>query len=290
MINNYIKSPMNYIGGKYKILNQILPLFPKDIECFIDLFSGGCNVGVNVSAKKIICNDIIHYIIELYEYFKNNALDVTLQEIENVIDKYSLSMTNDIGYKTLRDSYNENKSPLLLFVLICYSFNHQIRYNNSHKFSTPFGRNRSCYNENIKTNLKRFIDTIKAKDITFTSCNFKNMDFSQLTHKDFVYCDPPYLITVGSYNDGKRGFEGWGYNEEIYLLNLLDSLHKQNIRFALSNVLKHKGKENKILLEWLSDNSITYNIHHLSTTYANSSNHCANINNRTSDEVLITNY
>ena len=27
-----IKSPLNYIGGKAKILDQILPLFPKEIN------------------------------------------------------------------------------------------------------------------------------------------------------------------------------------------------------------------------------------------------------------------
>jgi len=42
--NKIIKSPLNYIGGKYKILNQILPLFPENINCFVDLFAGGCNV------------------------------------------------------------------------------------------------------------------------------------------------------------------------------------------------------------------------------------------------------
>ena len=47
-----IKSPMNYVGGKYKLLPQILPLFPKNIETFVDLFCGGFNVGINVEAKK----------------------------------------------------------------------------------------------------------------------------------------------------------------------------------------------------------------------------------------------
>lgn len=28
-INNYIQSPLNYTGGKYKLLNQLIPLFPK---------------------------------------------------------------------------------------------------------------------------------------------------------------------------------------------------------------------------------------------------------------------
>jgi site-specific DNA-adenine methylase len=34
----YLKSPLNYIGGKQKILAQILPLFPAQINQFVDLF------------------------------------------------------------------------------------------------------------------------------------------------------------------------------------------------------------------------------------------------------------
>lgn len=41
LVNDFIKSPLNYIGGKYKILNQILPLFPKKINNFVDLFTRG---------------------------------------------------------------------------------------------------------------------------------------------------------------------------------------------------------------------------------------------------------
>lgn len=37
-----IKSPLNYIGGKYKLLEQILPLLPKETNTFVDLFVGGC--------------------------------------------------------------------------------------------------------------------------------------------------------------------------------------------------------------------------------------------------------
>ena len=57
-----IKSPLNYIGGKAKILDQILPLFPKEIDNFIDLFAGGCNVGINVRANKVYFNDNLKYV------------------------------------------------------------------------------------------------------------------------------------------------------------------------------------------------------------------------------------
>lgn len=39
MKEKYIKSPLNYVGGKYKLLK--VPLFPKNIHTFVDLFGGG---------------------------------------------------------------------------------------------------------------------------------------------------------------------------------------------------------------------------------------------------------
>ena len=71
---NLIKSPMNYTGGKYKLLKQILPLFPENIEGrFIDLFCGGLDISINVnSCKKILSNDINTKIIEVYTIMKDS--------------------------------------------------------------------------------------------------------------------------------------------------------------------------------------------------------------------------
>ena len=62
---NQIKSPLNYIGGKARLLNQILPLFPKQINNFIDLFAGGCNIGINANAKKVYFNDNLTFLIDM---------------------------------------------------------------------------------------------------------------------------------------------------------------------------------------------------------------------------------
>ena len=70
-----IKSPLNYIGGKYKLLPQILPLFPEHINTFVDLFAGGLDVSINVEAEHVICNDINNYVIGLFEYFQHYTID-----------------------------------------------------------------------------------------------------------------------------------------------------------------------------------------------------------------------
>ncbi len=140
----------------------------------------------------------------------------------------------------------------------------------------------------MESNLINFIDAIHLKNVEFTSKNFDEFDFSELTENDFVYCYPPYLITTGTYNDGKRGFTGWSEKEEKKLLILLSNLNERNIKFGLSNVLVHKGKTNSILLEWVQENN--FYITHINKDYSNSSYHTLDRDANSTDEVLITNY
>lgn len=286
--NGYVCSPLNYIGGKYKLLPQLMPLFPKQINTFVDLFCGGCNVGINTSAKNIIFNDNLLYLIDLYNVFNSQSTSEILEHIETRIAEYQLSLTNEQGYKALRQLYNENRNPLDLFVLTAFSFNHQIRFNNLHEFNNPFGKERSCYNLRMKRNLISFLNRLRNKNAIFCCNNFDTFNFENLSESDFVYCDPPYLITTGTYNDGKRGFTGWNENEEHKLLSVLTDINSKNIKFALSNVLIHKGKVNNVLQKWIIDND--YFVTHLNINYSNSNYHTIDRGKEATDEVLITNY
>ena len=167
---DFIKSPLNYTGGKYKLLPQLLEIFPKEIDTFVDLFAGGGNVAVNVNAKHIIYNDIMWQVPEMLQEFKRVGVEECLQRIDYFIEAYELSKDNREGYLKLRECYNNSfdlefllTDPLMLYTLICYSFNNQIRFNSKHEYNMPFG-----------------------------------------------YCDPPYLITVASYNENG----GWGEQAE----------------------------------------------------------------------------
>ena len=284
-MTGYIKSPMNYTGGKYKILEHIIPSFPKKIDNFVDLFAGGLNVGINVNANTIYANDQITYLIELYKMFQDTTTDELLKKIKERIETYSLSQTNAEGYNALRAEYNKSKSLLDLFVLTCFSFNHQIRFNSKHEFNTPFGKDRSSFNDSIERNLILFCDALHKKNIILSTGDFRDFDISKLSSGDVVYCDPPYLITTGSYNDGKRGFKDWTETEDADLLSLLDKLNDRGILFALSNVFAHKGQTNDALIEW----SKKYNVLYIDKTYSDCSYHFKDRGTKTV-EVLITNY
>lgn len=281
----FIKSPLNYTGGKYKLLPNIYELAPKNIDTFYDIFGGGFNVGINFEANKIVYNDMNKYLSEMFKYFKDTGFKELKKQIKDTIKKYELSQENQEGYNLIRKDYNNNPTPLYLFILTCFSFNHQIRFNSKHEFNTPFGKERSSYNDSIEHNLEKFCENLNNKEIELFSLDFN--DFFKFDYKenDFVYCDPPYLITTGSYNDGKRGFKDWSIKEEKELLEYLDHLNSKGIKFMLSNVFYHKGLQNDLLIEW----SKKYNVHYVDKNYKNSSYHGKNTDKKTV-EVIIINY
>lgn len=287
-MSNYIKSPMNYTGGKYKLLPQILPFFPTEINTFVDLFTGGGNIAVNVNANKIIANDFEPHIIGIYKTFQKYEIEELIKTIEVAIQAFGLTIENSDNFNNFRAYYNKHIEdgysfimPIMLYVLICYSFNHQFRFNSKGEFNMPFGKNRSQWNDTMKKNLINFHKAITEKNIIFTNKDFNELKIDKLSSNDFVYCDPPYLISCATYNEK----DGWNENNERKLLELLDKLNSQNVKFALSNVLFSKGKTNDILIEW----SKKYNVHHLEYTYQNCNYHTKDKESKP-DEVLITNY
>lgn len=302
-----IQSPLNYTGGKYKLLPQILPHFPTDVECFVDLFCGGGNVGINVPCNKVIFNDNNSLLRYMFGTFKNMDKESTFEIIDSIIEKYGLSNTDKNGYEyyncnssdglakynsdkflKLREDFNHHTNQdyyyyIMLYVLITYAFNNQIRFNSKGEFNLPAGKR--DFNKKMREKLSSFIDRIKSGDYTFESKDFRELPNENWDEKTFVYADPPYLITCATYNEQ----DGWNEKLENELLNYLDDLNSRHIRFALSNVLQSKGKENKILIDWINRNLGKYRVIYLDYDYSNSNYQTKDRTSKT-EEVLIVNY
>ena len=60
------RSPLFYVGDKYKIINEIRQYFPKNISTFIEPFVGGGSVFMNVKADHYFLNDIDKNVIRIY--------------------------------------------------------------------------------------------------------------------------------------------------------------------------------------------------------------------------------
>ena len=278
-----IKSPLNYTGGKFKLLPQILPYFPDNINTFVDLFTGGCNVGINIKANRIICNDIETTVINLMNELKETDYKEALETLKTTIDKYGLSKTNEEGFKKIRQDYNEgNKSWDMFYAMLTHAFNYQIRFNKLGEYNMPFGKNRSSFNPSLEKKFLEFVKKINNSNIYFTNSDFNKLKIDKLGQSDFVYCDPPYLVTCASYNEQ----DGWNIDRENELYKLLDELNLKGIKFALSNVFENKGKSNDLLKEW----SQKYIVNYLDNSYSNCNYQAKDKSKGGTVEVIITNY
>lgn len=305
---NYINTPLNYTGSKYKLLSQILPLLPNNMNRFYELFSGGAVVSVNHALYnkdkdiEYYINDIDKNIIDLYERFLADDFDVLINRIDKMIAKYGLSNTYKNGYEAyncnstdglsaynkehfnkLRADFNQTKGrktiqrTIQFYLLIIFGFNNQIRFNRSNEYNLPVGKR--DFNARMRNKLFEFHSSIKAANINLSSEDFKNFD--SLKSGDFVYVDPPYLLGNASYNENG----GWSEKDDLILFEYLDNLDKKDVKFALSNVVLHKNQENVKLMKWASK----YNLHVLNFDY-NNSNYQSSASKSSTVEVLITNY
>ena len=301
-MNKKIKrSPLFYVGDKYRLMKQLLDLFPKEINHFYEPFVGGGTVFLNVEAEKYFLNDIDKHLVNIHKFLIPNAEkpEDFFRDVEEVIHKYKLSHSykNDIvpdslkkefkktyyarfnkeGYEKLRVHVNKNKKndPLILYTLLIYGFNRMLRFNGGGKFNLPVGN--FDFNKNVVIALNNYFEFVQNKKIKFTPQDFRKFFEKRVYEKgDFVYFDPPYLIASSEYN------KLWSEDAETSLLNLIDELNKKGVKFALSNVTHYNGSKNDLLIKWMKK----YKVHNIKSNYISYHNNSKKV----IKEVLITNY
>lgn len=215
-------------------------------------------------------------------------------EVDKTIEKWHLSKKDKQGFLNLRQYYNEHlgtmtdrDNAIILYCLLTHSFNNQIAFNSKGEYNMASGIGKSYFNPQLREKLKRYIEVKNQRDILFLAKDFLDIDMCSLCKPEdtFVYVDPPYLITDGVHNS-RDYFCRWSIDYENKLLAYLDTLDKADCKWALSNVIEHKGKSNDILKMWCKK----YNIHYLNMSYGNCNYQTKDKSADSSVEVLITNY
>ena len=296
-----VRSPFFYVGDKYKLMKQLLPLFPKNIETYFEPFCGGGSSFLNVNASRYVLGDANDYMIKLHNMlniYANNPQQFfsIVKELENT---YGLSASyrqdiisnelkkqhvktyfaefNKSGYEAMRTQFNVDKKNMeLLYLLIIYGFNRMLRFNSKGDFNLPVGN--VDFNSNVVKALNHYFDFCTQNQIMFYTLDFRQyIKMWNYGENDFIYFDPPYLISNSEYN------KMWSENDERDLLSLLDELNSKKVRFAISNLIEDKGKRNYIFEQWAQK----YNLHEISSNYLDYHN---NKKVEVHREVLVTNY
>lgn len=298
--NSVIRSPLFYVGDKYKLMKQLNGLFPDEIDTYVEPFVGGGSSFLNTEASKYYLNDINPYVIDLHkelQKYKNNFFEL-IDKLYLIIDEYGLSCSyrginvpdslkkqyvktyysvyNKNAYNRLKKDYNKDKDILKLYVLLIYGFNHMIRFNRAGEFNLPVGN--VDFNANVYKALKDYVNLSSRNNYIFFNKDFREFLNNVCIDKNtFVYCDPPYLISNSEYN------KNWREDEEIELCRVLDELNEKNVYFGITNLINHKGVQNTIFKDW----SKKYKVYNIESNYISFNDNTIKADSK---EVYVTNY
>jgi len=307
-----MNTPLNYTGNKSRLIQQFMGYFPKEVDVFVDLFCGGAIVGLSVDAKKVIFIDNNINVINLLKHLATRNFDIFLSKLEILIERYDLSYSAKFGYKKYRFGIEKNDNNGLkeynkqgyyklrleynllndksseealdmLYLLIIYSFNNDMRFNKSGEFNLPVGKT-DLNTKNI-AKIRTYIERVNKINCVFICGDFRDEKVRKILMKaDFIYADPPYLLGDAVYNETSN----WTEQTEQELINLLDTLNKNNKKFAFSNVLNKVGSSNKPLSDWIFNRT---DLHIIDIAYHYRSASYNKINRNANErEVLIKNF
>lgn len=247
MINPIVK----WAGGKSKIENEFKELYNKvEPELYIDLFSGSLTLPLLTLPKKAIFNDINFPLINCYKMIKKypNLLITNLEKYNhkdyNTKEKFNeiREKFNILKHKEFNKKEKITQSVELATIFLYLnkrSFNGLYRENSSGLYNVPYRE----YNSDIfnKDNILKLSKYLNENDIKLTNKNIFDIDIIEIIKKEninfekvLVYLDPPY------YPSKKSKFTGYSkvpfnVDEQVRLKKLCDILHKNKIKFILSN-------------------------------------------------------
>lgn len=250
---------LKWVGGKAQILDEIMPLFPKEINNYHEPFLGGGSVlfallqkiklgEIKVSGK-IYASDINVALIGAYKNIQTQP-DKLLEELEVLTKQFAACgngpasrtpktleeglTSRESYYYWIRMQYNmlyeeDSQSPTVSAMLIflnktCFRGIYRI----GKGFNVPYGnyKNPTIFNaDNIHLANKAF------ENVVFSASPFQE-SLETLQAGDFMYLDPPYVPaktnSFVSYNAG-------GFNEHGAVFEICRAAKNRGISFLLSN-------------------------------------------------------
>ena len=286
----YLRSPLVYFGGKYKILDWLIPMFPKECDIFMDVFGGSGVVSLNYKGTKQtiynekddVPNNILDSLHEIIPYDRDRLLEIWCSEY-NLWDMDLKSDKAKQDFLKFKEDFNNGRiAPartmewyLAIYLIHAMALNGKVEFNRKGKLNASWGIKQ--FTEYKRGLLNQWY--VNMQDVRFCMTDFRNLPYNTLTSQSFCYFDPPYITTRGNYA------EKWTEKDQQDLLQLLDTLNSRNIKWGLSNVWVHEGQDNVELQKWCQENGYHahFKDHHYTPFFKNRAE-CNSV------EVYICNY
>lgn len=231
---------LKWVGGKGRLLDQLLPYFieaRKDEGKYFEPFFGGGAAFFALAPVSGQINDINKALMSAYRNVKDDV-EAVIDELKVIEGEYlALDATNrqDYYYES-RAEYNQeqhetiHKTALLIF-LNKTCFNGVYRENRNGGFNVPHARYAKptiCDEVNLR------ITSGALKHVAISSGSFEDA-VKDAKEGDFVYFDPPYypLTTTSSFTSYSA--DNFLDEDQRHLKRVVDDLTKRGVKVALSN-------------------------------------------------------
>lgn len=227
------KKFIKWVGGKSRLIDQLKPLLPSDLETrfYLEPFLGGGAVFFHLFHNHFsYLNDANEDLINTYTMVRDNPTDL-IQLLSKMQEKHCKDY-----YYIIRSSYNESNLTALeraayFIYLNKTGFNGLYRLNKKGKFNVPIGshKNPTICNRDI------IIEASEALQDAVLCC----MDFEDFLKfaapKSFIYFDPPYEPLTQTSNFTSYTSDDFKQEDQIRLKKQFDSLTKAGTKCMLSN-------------------------------------------------------
>jgi DNA adenine methylase len=177
-----------WIGGKRRLAEQILPLFP-DHQCYVEAFAGAAALFFNKEPSKAeVLNDINGELVNLYRVVKNH--------LEEFIRQFKWALTSRQIYKwqqmTAPETLTDIQRAARFFYLQKLAFGARVD-GQSFGTSTTSGP---------RLNLLRIEEDLSAAYLRLAEATIENLPWPKCIERydrphTLFYCDPPYWETEG---------------------------------------------------------------------------------------------
>lgn len=271
-MRKYVKSPLNYIGNKYKYLDVINNIVnDNNYNKIIDVFMGSGNIIFNISGNtnQYIGNDKVKLTPDFYSFIKNNdKIIYKIDDVSKIMIQWN-NFTNKDDYYRFRDYWNDkylNSKYDLDFIyetvmLLKMASNSMVRFNSTYgyfnqgfrgiakqKAQKDMGFFSYTMIEAMVNQLNQLKDRIIKRNIKFINKDFKELDL--LSENNLLILDPPYILRKDLYQ-----FDNYSYQDDNYLLQILQHTKSDYIYF---NYLSSLDSVNYELQKFINEHNLRY--------------------------------
>lgn len=300
-----LKPILHWVGGKQRLLPQLLKYVPTHFNTYYECFAGGLALMWQLHPKNVVINDYNSDLITLYkilaQHYKKPA-SVFLKyptsaytskgksTLKRLLSYYEKCNNHDAYYKIRnldQDRIITKMTPLDIAARFVYldknGFNGVMRYshtgykNGKHE-NVPYGRHK--HSTLITPEMSADAKYLSSINIKFYSGDFSS-SIKNAKVGDFIYADPPYLERPKEFASSFTGYtnKGFGINDQKRLAKIALQMKDNGVKMMLSNA-------DVPIIKKLYPSKY-FNIHHISIQTLISSK---NSSRKKTGEVIITNY